>query len=302
MQSARLRPGITPENQQPMSRQAFSLAATGIAIAAALTLFSGCAGGPSTRQENAPAVPAPAPSAAVKAQLAPTGTLRVAVFTGNPLIGNRNETTGEITGTTVTLGKALAERAGVPVAIVEYASIARLVDAASANSWDIAVLGVDASRRDVLDYAPAHFSVDITYLVAPGANIQSVADADRPGVRIAAARAGVAAIVLSRALHKATFVQTETEAAAFEALKTGRAQALAQNRSLLMEFAGRLPGSRVLDDRLLAAELAIALPKKRGAALAYVSEFVKQAKASGLVKRAIDDAGLRGVNVAPAGR
>jgi polar amino acid transport system substrate-binding protein len=285
-----------------MSRQSFSLAATGIAIASVAALFSGCAGGPAVRSANPPVAAAPAIDAAVRAQLAPTGTLRVAVFTGNPLIGSRDDATNEITGPTVTLGTALAERAGLPVVIVEYTSIARLVDAAGTNSWDIAVLGVDASRRDVLDYAPAHFSVDITYLVAPGANIQSVADADRPGVRIAAARAGVAAIVLSRSLHKATFVQTETEPAAFEALKAGRVQALAQNRSLLLDMAGRLPGSRVLDDRLLAAELAIALPKKRGAALAYVGEFVEQAKTSGLVKRAIDAAGLRGVNTAPAGR
>jgi polar amino acid transport system substrate-binding protein len=44
------------------------------------------------------------------------------------------------------------------------------------------------------------------------------------------------------------------------------------------------------------------LPKGRPAALAYVSEFIEQAKRAGVVGRAIDAAGLRGVKVAPAGQ
>jgi polar amino acid transport system substrate-binding protein len=223
-------------------------------------------------------------------QLAPTGVLRVAVFTGNPLIGSRNDATGEISGATVTLGKALAERAGVPMQLVEYGSIARLVDAAGANAWDVTVLGIDAARRDRIDYAPAHVSVDFTYLVGPASRIASITDADRAGVRIAAVRGTVPAILLSRSLQKATFVQAETDANAFDLLKAGKVQAIAQNRSHLKELASRLPGSRVLDESLLAAELAFALPKGRRAALAYVEGFVAQAKAAGLVQRAIDAA------------
>jgi polar amino acid transport system substrate-binding protein len=267
-----------------------------------LMLASGCATSPGGKAGPA-APPAPATaSPAVKAQLAPSGTLRLAVFTGNPLIGSRDEATGETTGTTVTLGRALAEKAGVPIAVVEYASIAKLVEAARTGAWDVTVLGVDPARRGAIDYAPPHLTVDITYLVGPNSHLQSVAEADKAGVRIAAARAGVPAIVLSRSLQKATFVQTETEAAAFELLKAGKVQAIAQNRSLLLQAAQRLPGSRVLEDRLLSAELAMAVPKGRAAALAYVGEFVEQAKASGLVQRAVDAASLRGVNVAPPAR
>ena len=77
-------------------------------------------------------------------------------------------------------------------------------------------------------------------------------------------------------------------------------QAYAQNRYLLLGLAEKLPGSRVLEDSFAVAELAIALPKGRPAALAYVSEFIEQAKRAGVVGRAIDAAGLRGVKVAPA--
>ncbi len=53
------------------------------------------------------------------AELAPTGVLRVGVFTGNPVIGTRDQATGAVSGTTVALAEALAGHAGVPVAIRE---------------------------------------------------------------------------------------------------------------------------------------------------------------------------------------
>ena len=43
----------------------------------------------------------------------------------------------------------------------------------------------------------------------------------------------------------------------------------------------------------------MAVPKREAGRLAYISEFVEEAKASGLVQRAIEPGGLRGVHVAP---
>jgi hypothetical protein len=41
------------------------------------------------------------------------------------------------------------------------------------------------------------------------------------------------------------------------------------------------------------------VPKGHAGRLAYISEFIEEAKASGLVKKIIADAGVRGVQVAP---
>jgi hypothetical protein len=43
------------------------------------------------------------------------------------------------------------------------------------------------------------------------------------------------------------------------------------------------------------------VPKDQPARLAYVSRFVEEAKASGLVNAAIQKLGVQGVDVAPAG-
>ena len=45
----------------------------------------------------------------------------------------------------------------------------------------------------------------------------------------------------------------------------------------------------------------VAVPKGKPAALAYVSAFIEEAKASGLVRQAFDEMGLKYSQVAPAG-
>ena len=57
-----------------------------------------------------------APSPEVKSQLAPTGELRVAVLTSNPIIHR----------TTPGLGRELAADAGVPAKLIEYAAVNKL--------------------------------------------------------------------------------------------------------------------------------------------------------------------------------
>ena len=257
----------------------------------ALAVFlAGCASAP------------PAPTPAQKAELAPTGTLRVAVFTGNPVLGSVDKGSGEVSGTTATLGRELAKGSGVPAKIIGYSAIAKLVEDAKTGEWDVAVVAFDPSRRNIVEFAPPHIVVDLTYLVAPGSTIRSVPEADRPGVHIAAAKGAATTLFLQRTLKSAQVVQADNETAAFALIKDGKAQAYAQNRYLLLGLAQDLPGSRVLEDRFSAAEMCLVVPKGRTGALAYVSGFVEQSKRSGAVQRAIDQAKLRGVAVAPAAK
>ena len=265
-------------------------ALAGTLVTFLMATLTGCA--------NTPIAPALTPAA--KAEIAPSGTLRVAVFTGNPVIGVKDKSTGLLTGTTVELGRALANQAGAPVTFVEYTAVAKMVEDAKTGAWDMAVVAYDPARLGLLDFAPPHITVDLTYLVAPGSTIRSVGDADQPGVKIAAARGAATALFLERTLKQAAVVPADNEPAAFNLIKDGKAQAYAQNRYMLLGLAEGLPGARVLDDRFAVAEMCFVLPKGRSATLEYVAAFVGQAKKSGVISRAIEAAGLRGVAVAPA--
>lgn len=89
--------------------------------------------------------------------------------------------------------------------------------------------------------------------------------------------------------------------AAVDLVRTGRAEARAAPRPVLMDESTRLSGSRVLDDRFAVIFNVAMVPKGNAGRLAYVNEFIEEAKASGLIKQIIERNGVQGVQVAPAG-
>jgi polar amino acid transport system substrate-binding protein len=156
-------------------------------------------------------------------------------------------------------------------------------------------------RPTEVEFSPPFMQLDFTYLVPSASLIRSVADADQPGVRIASVRHHASTLALSRILKHAELVYAETPDTTFDLLRTGHADAFAQARPVLLDYSTQLPGSPVLQERYGAYLLAMALAKGQAGRLAYITEFIEEAKASGLVQRAIERGGLRGVQVAPAG-
>ncbi|MBI4207643.1 MAG: hypothetical protein HY527_21695 [Betaproteobacteria bacterium] len=78
-----------------------------------------------------------------------------------------------------------------------------------------------------------------------------------------------------------------------------KVDALAGIKPRLLSDQARLPGSRLLEGRFTAIQQAIGTPVGRNAGAQFLTEFVAQAKTSGLVARAIETNGVRGVTVAP---
>jgi polar amino acid transport system substrate-binding protein len=77
-------------------------------------------------------------------------------------------------------------------------------------------------------------------------------------------------------------------------LKSGKADVFAANKANLFGLSDKMPGSRVLDGRIGVDEVAIALPKGRETGMAYVRKYIEDAKTEGLIKAAVQRAGLRG--------
>lgn len=162
-------------------------------------------------------------------------------------------------------------------------------------------LPFDSRAAEIGGFSSPFIEFDFTYLVPAGSLIQSIADADRPGIRIAVVRNHASTAALNRVLKQAKLVYAETPDLTFDLLRTGDADVMASARSTLLEYSTKLPGSRVLKDRYGAALNRLVVPKDQAGRLAYINEFVEEAKVSGLVQQAIDRAGPRGVQVAPPG-
>jgi polar amino acid transport system substrate-binding protein len=142
---------------------------------------------------------------------------------------------------------------------------------------------------------------DFTYLVLAGSSIRNVADADQPGVHIAVPRGDASDLMLSKILKRADLARADSLAGAIDLVRSGKASAYAAPRAVLLGLAAELPDSQVLPDGFAVISYVAMVPKGNAERLAYVNEFIEEAKASGLVKQTIEHAGLRGVEVAPAG-
>jgi len=248
------------------------------------------------------AMPARADDAAAKKELAPSGKLRVAIAVGpapSALYAIKDGT--GYRGVTITLGSALAEKLGVPVEWVPYLATGEIQGSAASGAWDVSFMPVDEERKKFVDFGNAYHLLQSTYLVAPGAAIASVADANRAGVRIAGAKGTATFRASNKASPNATHLALDGVDAAVAAMRAGEADAIALSRESLTGLMAKIPGSRVLDGGFLNSTTAVAVPKGHAAALAYVSTFIEEAKASGLVRRALDDMGLTSSQVAPAG-
>jgi polar amino acid transport system substrate-binding protein len=187
----------------------------------------------------------------------------------------------------------------MPVEIVPYESVAVMVDAAKTGAWDMAFLGIDPAREGEIGFTAAYLEIEATYLVAAGSPIRAVGDVDREGVRVAASARANYELYLTRELKRAELVRAPGHPAAFELLRSGQVDALAGLRQALLGLTERLPGSRILDGRFMAVPQAVGVPRGRDAGLAYLRGVVEEAKASGMVARAIERTGARGVSVAP---
>src|SRR5207302_9500736 len=236
---------------------------------------------------------------AVHSDLAPTGKLRAGVNYGNFILAVKDVATGESRGVAIDLMRELAQRLGVPAEIIAYDSVAKMVDAAATGTWDIAFLGADPARAGEISFTAAYLEIEATYLVPAGSPLRTIADVDREGVRVAAPARAAYELFLSRGLKRAQLVRAPNGDAAIELLTTGKVEALAGLRQGLIGLDATHPGSRVLDGQFFGVQQAVGVPKGREAVIQYLRGFVEEAKASGLVARAIERTGARGVSVAP---
>lgn len=239
------------------------------------------------------------PTPEVRQALAPTGKLRVALQMATPHNVIRDPASGEMRGVAFDLGKDLAQRIGVPFEPVLYPSVGALLDAGKSGAWDVAFVGFSPARAKEWDFTALHLQIEFGYLVPGNSSIATMADVDRPGIRVAVQQKSGPDVFFSGMLKNAVVVRASSNPDALEAVKAGKADAMASIKPVLFEMSNRLPGSRVLPDRAGVDPHAMVMPKGRDAGMAYARTFIEDAKAQGLVKAAIDRAGLRGAIVAP---
>ena len=238
--------------------------------------------------------------AAARAELVPTGTLRVALNMSNFLLTATDPTTGEPCGIAADLGRELGTRLGAPVTLLPYPNPGALADAAPNGVWDVGFIGAEPQRAHDIDFTAAYVEIEATYLVPPGSPLQAIAEVDRPGVRIAVPDRSAFELYLTRNLQHAQLVRVHGADNALQRFVADKLDALAGLRPRLVTDQDTLPGSRLLEGNFTAVQQAAGTPKGRPAGAQYLRAFIEDIKATGLVARTIARHNVRGLTVAAA--
>ena len=209
--------------------------------------------------------------------------------------------TGKFRGVTVDLGAAMARKLGVPVEFVPHLASGEIQNSAASGKWDVTFMPVDKERKKVVDFGNAYHLLQSTYLVAPGSKLLKVEDVDATSIGVSRVANTATFRAAQRTAPKATFVTVAGVEAAIAAMNAGDIDCIALSRKSLSGLVTKIPGSRMLEGGFMNSSTAVAVPKGKPDALAYVSEFIEEAKANGLVRKALDAMNLQTSQVAPAG-
>lgn len=227
-------------------------------------------------------------------EIAPGGKLRGAVI-GIRVLGGVGEP----------IGRFVAEKLGVSFEPVVYPNPQAYEQSFGKDEWDIAIGPRVLAPADKADVTADVWLIDLLYLEAEGKTFASADQVDRAGVKVGTIQNSPSDRFLTRALKSAELVRIPLSANfpgdAIELLRAGKSDVFGADSGLIASIAAGYPGATIVPGAFNTVRAALALPKGRSAAAqARLAEIVSEAKRTGVVQKAIDQAGLKsGVRVAP---
>ena len=235
----------------------------------------------------------------VRAELAPTGVLRAGINLSNFLLVTGKTDAGDPEGVSPSMAAEIARRLDVDITYVTFKTPGELADAATEDMWDIGLIGAEPARAKHITFTKAYSEIEATYLVPAGSPLQTIEDVDQPGIKVSVPARAAFELWLTDNIQHAELHRAKGRQA-FEDFVSEGMDALAGLRAGLINNVDELPGSRILDGKFTSVQQAIGTPKGRDVAAQFLSDFVAEAKETGLVADFIEKFGVQGrLTVAP---
>jgi polar amino acid transport system substrate-binding protein len=223
-------------------------------------------------------------------EIAPGGKLRVGMIAITVLGGVAEP-----------VARFIGQKLGATVAPVMYPSPDAYLQSFGRGEWDIAIGPRVLAPADKADSTADLWVINLVYVAAK--DFPDIASVDKPGVKIGTIRGAPSERVLTREIKTAEIVRIPLSpniaADAAELLRSGKADVFGADSGVGYPAAEALPGAKIVPGAFAMVRVAVALPKGRStAAQATLATLVEDAKQTGVVRKAIDAKGLKGVNVA----
>jgi len=247
---------------------------------------------------NAPAqrgTPMTAVTPDIVKNLAPTGTLRLGINAGNPVLVQIGAG-GELKGVTVDLARELGRRLGVPVELKRFDAAGKSFEGLKSGGLDIVFLAIEPVRAAEVAFTAPYVIIEGVYMVPTDSGIKSNDEVDRSGIRIGVNKASAYDLFLSRSLKHATLVRGE---GSFDELVGQKLEVVAGVKQPLAAYVKAHSDMRLLDGRFMEIRQAMGTVKGRDAGARYLHAFIEELKASGFIADALKRSNQPDAAVAP---
>jgi ABC-type amino acid transport substrate-binding protein len=225
-------------------------------------------------------------------EIAPAGKLRVGMIAITVLGGVAEP-----------VARFIGQKLDVAVEPVMYPNPDAYQQSFGKGEWDIAIGPRVLAPADKADSTADLWVISLVYVAAPGKQFPDIASVDKAGVKIGTIRGAPSDRVLTREIKAAEIVRIPLSATiaadAADLLRSGKADVFGADSGVGYPAAEVLPGAKIIPGAFAMVRVAAALPKGRSAAAqAALAALLEEAKQTGVVQKAIDAKGLKGVNVA----
>ncbi|OIJ26409.1 transporter substrate-binding domain-containing protein [Nocardioides luteus] len=226
--------------------------------------------------------------------IAPTGTLRVVINLGNPVLAQG--TAAEPRGVTVAIARSVAEWLGVPLELHCVDAARDSYAAITEGRVDLCFLANEPAREEGVVFTAPYVLIEGVYVTDADSPLTGAGDVDRDGVRVGVREGSAYDLFLTRSLRHAEVVRAAEATDVFEEQGLDAAAGVRQPMEEYVAATGR----RILEPAFMEIRQSVGLPRGLDAgAVAAVAAYVEELKASGFVRDELLASGVE-ATVAPA--
>ena len=232
---------------------------------------------------------------------APTGTLRVGINLGNPVLAGLDAGSQKPKGVTIDIANEIGKRTGIPVELVPFQTAGSTVDAIKTGKIDLIFVAIDPVRGADVSYTPPYIQIEGAYMVKADSNLKTNEDVDRSGVEIVVGKGSAYDLFLTREIKNAALFRAASSQAVVDDFMAGKGNVAAGVKQQLESDAKRYNSLRMLPGRFMVINQAIGIPKARPEyekTTLYLSSIIADLKSSGFVSESMKRHGIQGARVA----
>jgi len=232
---------------------------------------------------------------------APTGTLRVGINLGNPVLAGLDATSQKPKGVSIDIANEIGKRSGIPVELIPFKSAGATVDAIKTGNIDLIFVAIDPVRGADVSYTPPYIQIEGAYMVKGDSALKTNEEVDRSGVEIVVGKGSAYDLYLTREIKNAALIRAASSQAVIDDFMAGKGNVAAGVKQQLESDAKRYNGLRMIPGRFMVINQAIGIPKARTdyeKTTAYLNAIITDLKSSGFVAESMKRHGIEGAKVA----